>query len=185
MKARVQVILLSVAVLAAPAALAQTPYVGVSAGASKVEQTAFGLAELDESDTGWKVFGGYRFSPNLGVEGGWVDLGAPSSTEGVAAIETEIRGFYVDAVGVLPIGERWELFAKGGLFASKLDTKTVDNLVTPPVQRDLSEDSVDPTLGVGGAVNFKPISLRLELESFFVESTDVSYLLSLGVELRF
>jgi OmpA-OmpF porin, OOP family len=33
----------------------------------------------DDSDQAWKLFGGYRFLPWLGVEFGWVDLGEVGS----------------------------------------------------------------------------------------------------------
>lgn len=33
-----------------------------------------GSSDLDDKDTTWSIFGGYRFSPYLAVEAGYVDM---------------------------------------------------------------------------------------------------------------
>lgn len=111
--------------LAASAAYAQSGpwYGGVSLGQShvKFDDESFALPgagiSKDESDTGFKIFAGYRFIPNFALEGGFTDFGkfgvtlsAPGSS---ANFDVKISGFHLDAVGILPIGN-WDLFAKVG-----------------------------------------------------------------------
>src|SRR5947207_424512 len=59
-------------------------YIGGSVGQSTSDYSSsrarsdFGYAagvNVDNADTGWKLFSGYRFNPNLGIEFGFVDLG--------------------------------------------------------------------------------------------------------------
>src|SRR5438128_2401629 len=61
--------------------LAQAPsglYLGGSIGSSNMRQgcngTPAGLS-CDQKDTGWKLFGGYQFTPHWGAEAMYVDLG--------------------------------------------------------------------------------------------------------------
>src|SRR6266480_2733739 len=74
-------------------------YIGGSIGRSQVkidtgafadETTAAGLGNTgygaNNSDTGWKLFAGYKFHPNFAVEGGYVDLGKFSAGTNITAV---------------------------------------------------------------------------------------------------
>src|SRR5437879_7979787 len=63
-------------------------YIGGSIGQSRVKLDTGGLSSdlaaagmantgfsANETDTGFKLFGGYRFHPNFAVEGGYAELG--------------------------------------------------------------------------------------------------------------
>jgi len=70
-------------------------------------------------DTAYKGFGGYQFSGNFAVEGSYFDLGkysfsAPTAPPGVLDGSLRVRGYGVDAVGLLPLTERFSAFAKLG-----------------------------------------------------------------------
>ena len=70
-------------------------------------------------DTAYKGFGGYQFSRNFALEGSYFDLGkfgfpAPAAAPGVLDGGLRVRGYGVDAVGLLPLSERFSAFAKLG-----------------------------------------------------------------------
>src|SRR5712692_536925 len=71
--------------------------------------------DKDERDTGYKLFGGYKFNPNFALEGGYFDLGKFSfkSTTNPAGTLTgtiKVRGVNVDAVGIMPAGDNLSVF---------------------------------------------------------------------------
>ena len=51
-------------------------YAGISAGQSKSDCPGGG--SCDDKDTAYRVFGGYKFHPNIAVEGGYSPLGETS-----------------------------------------------------------------------------------------------------------
>lgn len=55
-----------------------SPYVSISAGSSTVDACE-GAANCDDGSTGFKLLGGYKFNPNLAVEGGYFDFGKASA----------------------------------------------------------------------------------------------------------
>jgi len=54
------------------------PYVSISAGSSTVD-ACDGVANCDDGSTGFKLLGGYKFNPNMAIEGGYFDFGKASS----------------------------------------------------------------------------------------------------------
>ena len=49
-------------------------YAGASAGQATID-ACDGVANCDDEDTSWKVFGGWELNPNLAFEAGFVDFG--------------------------------------------------------------------------------------------------------------
>ncbi len=117
-------------------------YVGIGAGGSDDDV-------LDESDTGVKVFGGFRFNRVVAVEAAAVDLG-----EFVSGM-LEQTGLAVEGELTWPIGDKFGLFAKAGFFAWEVEVGT------------FSDDGTDSTYGVGGKVGLGPHwAIRAEWERF-------------------
>lgn len=86
----------------------------------------FTSSSLDRSTRGLALTMGYQFNPYLAVEGGWIELGRIrydfSFEDSFGAqhgrITNRSRGFAVNAVGSLPLGELFLLEARAGaLFA--------------------------------------------------------------------
>ena len=73
----------------------------------------------DESDLGYKLFGGYQFNKYFALEGGYFDLGEfnydLSSPTGSASGTLKVMGVNLDALALLPITERFSAFARGGI----------------------------------------------------------------------
>jgi outer membrane immunogenic protein len=153
-------------------------YLGGSVGQAGVEvQDTSGtqLLIFDEDDFAWKAFGGYKFDLpviNLGVEGGYVNLGSPSGElEGVpVAIETD--GFDVFGVAGIDIGPVG-VFAKYGMISWDAEF-TVDGLSD-------AQDGSDPAYGIGATIGLGSIDIRAEYEVFDIEDAEDVSMVSVGL----
>jgi OOP family OmpA-OmpF porin len=130
-------------------------YVGGSLGMTDANGFCAGATgACDDSDTGWKIFGGYEFNENLAVEGGYTSLGDMSNMG--AGSRSDISGFNVAAVGKLPINEQIGVFGKAGLFRWSADNTT-----------DGDRSGTDLMYGVGAEYKMTDnISVRGEWEKF-------------------
>jgi OOP family OmpA-OmpF porin len=133
------------------------------------------IDRYDTDDTAWKVFGGWRMNPYLAFELAYVNLGSPDDEilPGVT-LTTETDGFAPYAVGTLPIGDWFELFAKVGYYW--YDTEA--SLESPLITVDESDTNETFTWSAGAGVNFfERFNVRLEYEQFdFDEADDASAL---------
>jgi len=170
--------------LAASGLHAGETYVGASGGQTSFDVPAIGNVSVDDNGSSFKVFGGHRPLEYVGVEGGFRDFGEFGETLGVVRVDGEIQGFDVMAVGLLPVGQRFELWAKIGLMYWEAETVVQDpDPVRPPVSNDSGVD-----LGWGVGVGFKigkPLRVRLEYESFSTDITDELSSITAGLEFRF
>jgi OOP family OmpA-OmpF porin len=84
----------------------------------------------DNRDTGYKLFGGYKFDKNFAVEGGYFNLGkfgftANTTPAGALTGTGKFQGLNLDAVGILPFTEKFSGFARAGLiYTQAKDTFT-------------------------------------------------------------
>jgi OmpA-OmpF porin, OOP family len=170
-------------------ALAQG-YVGVSAGQAKIDIDCSGTLTCDDTDNAYKIFGGYMFTPNYGIEGAYYNQGKvrqtfsdPSAGDVRATYKGD--GLGVFGIGVLPF-DRLSLFAKLGIVSSKIKLNANTSLLG-----DFSESdrSTKAAFGVGAGYEFtKNIGARFEFERLRVEfegeKADVD-LITVGVLYRF
>lgn len=145
---------------------------------------------FDEGASGWKVFGGFRFFKFFGLEASYIDFGKPEDTfEDVQIgaqildvdVEMDVTAWDLYAVGVLPLGSRFELFGKVGyiIWDAEIAAKNVAGL-------NDDDSGSDFAYGVGAAIKFaKLIGIRLEYEVFEIEDTEDVSFASIGVDLRF
>jgi outer membrane immunogenic protein len=131
-------------------------YLGLGAGDSTVKD-----GDFDESDTGYKVFGGYNigFIPlvDFAVEASYVHFGNQSA--GVESAEvTGLNAFGLAGLSFGPFG----IFAKAGLIDWAVDTN--DGTYTN------SESGTDPAFGVGARLAFGSFSVRAEYELYDLDS---------------
>lgn len=69
---------------------------------------------IDDSDTGFKIFGGYQFTKNWGAEAGYVDFGSATASGAVSG-DVGITAFTFAGTGTLPLNESFALVGKLGL----------------------------------------------------------------------
>jgi OOP family OmpA-OmpF porin len=172
-----------IGVSAVPRAVASNPGWYIGGGFGSADD-----AELDDTDSAFKLFGGYWFNPHLALEAAVVGLGDNLGPEDLIK-----DGFAVEVLGALPIGERFELFAKAGFFFWEVRVETNDLDCTDFgsgficfFEEDELDDGVDPTYGVGVQYRFHDRwNVRGEWERFEdVGESDVD-LLSVNVSFHF
>jgi OOP family OmpA-OmpF porin len=134
--------LTSLGTLFATGALAQDAsytYGGVSVGQSHGKSDANGMSAYqikgstpaltinslnrDDTDNAYRVFLGYQFNRNVGLEASFFNLGrfnyhATTTNGGTLDGQTKIQGGGVDVVGTLPLSDNWSLLGRiGGQYA--------------------------------------------------------------------
>jgi hypothetical protein len=157
-------------------------YLGASVGSAALDvNIGEGIPNtFDDEDFAWKVFGGYNFgiTPvfDLGIEGGYVNLGNPSGDIEGTPVSIETTGWSVSGVigfDIGPVG----LFGKYGYFGWDADT-VVDGFSE-------TFDGSDPVYGAGLRFGLGSLEIRGEYEVFDIEDTDDVSMWSLGLAYRF
>lgn len=194
-------------VLSCQATWAQDParfYLGLAVGLSDIDESIVepgspfsgtGLvtppdADVDGTDTGVKIFAGYRVHPNFAVELAHVDLGKLRYRDPdffAVAVENgrvEVSGFNISAVGLRPVNPQLELFAKAGLFFWEAKARDVSQGIAFDYGKI---DGTHLSLGFGGNYYFenrKNVGARIEWEHFELDK-DKASLLSASVFVTF
>jgi OOP family OmpA-OmpF porin len=101
------------------AAQAQQSYVGASAGRAQ-QKNEFAIFSSKEDDTGYKLYGGYRFNQTFGVEAGVAWLGEADTRLSGTIVTTEPRAYYAAATASLPLSGSVALFGKLGVAHSRV-----------------------------------------------------------------
>lgn len=165
-------------------------YVGGSVGGATIE-VDFGdtgipdfPAEIDEDDTAYKLFAGYKFDLpgiDLGIEGGYVDFGKPDFGVEVADVAVDVEldptGFNLWGIAGIEAGPI-DLFAKLGYIFWDLEASV------PGTSVDESDDGSDIGYGVGVGFGLGPLQLRGEYEIYDIDDADLS-MVSLGIAYQF
>lgn len=81
----------------------------------------------DHKDTAYRIFAGYLFMPYLGVEAAYTDLGSTRfrtdvDPPGALAGETSVKGEELSAVGRYPIGDRFAVYGRAGVYFARTQT---------------------------------------------------------------
>ncbi len=179
-----------------------------------VGQSSFDVPEMDsgfdfnvdDSDTAFKLIGGYQFSEYFAVELGYVDLGEFSFNYDDSVTEPEyqysmsmkvsgaVDGLTLAVVGILPLNEQVNLYAKVGMFSWEGEvsgsgqyqysdiygTNDSDYFSEEPV----TDDDNSAFYGLGLSYQLSQLSLHAEYEMYDLDGDDVS-LLSIGATYHF
>ena len=168
-KVRIYLICLSGLLMAAPVAVFAGAdsgfYIGAGAGDAGVDVSG---TDFDESDTAYKVFGGYNigFIPlvDFAVEVSYVDFGAPSA----GSQEVEVTGLNAFGLAGLSFGP-FGVFAKAGMIDWDADSSGG------------SDSGTDPAYGLGARFSIGSIAVRAEYEVYDLENADVEMISVSGV----
>ncbi|MGB6187288.1 MAG: OmpA family protein [Aeromonas molluscorum] len=93
-------------------------YVGGGGGVSIGHDLDDLGSDVDKNDTAWSLFGGYNFTENFGAELGYLNTGDWS----VDGEQFSSQGATLSAIGRLPLGDIFSLFAEGGAYIYQVDT---------------------------------------------------------------
>jgi OOP family OmpA-OmpF porin len=128
----------------------------------------------DSRDTGYKLFLGHKFNKNFAIEGGYFNLGkfgftANTTPAGTLTGTIKIQGVNLDAVGIVPITEKFGAFGRVGLqYAQSKDTFTGTGAVTVS-NPSPSKNQANYKLGFGVQYDFtRSLGLRGEWERYRV-----------------
>jgi hypothetical protein len=130
---------------------------GVTRNDFTLDRDSFGVA-LKDRTTGYSALFGYRFMPQLAVEGHYFDGGkAEWSVPGVR-LSLKSKAYGASVLGTLPVGESFGIFARAGYLHGELETRA-------SIDGDLfGEDTNDnkPFYGVGVRTMMEGAQVRLE-----------------------
>ncbi len=151
-------------------AMAGEFYLGAGAGATDFRNIncSAGLT-CDTSDTGWKLFGGYQFTPIFGVEGAWVDAGESTTRgtipgTGVTNGKFKVDGFVFAGTAGWPISDRFRLYGKlGAYFYDAKFNSTLNGVAS----QNTSKSGTELMYGLGLQYDFNErVGARLEWERY-------------------
>lgn len=120
-------------------------------------------SSLDKPKWVWWAGGGYMFTPYLGIDASYLDLGKlkykssgtqatmPSPTAISAAIDVTSGGPALALVGVLPLWNAWSLTGRAGVYMGKSDTDYTSNVGGTVNVGSESVTAGSLLLGLGGA----------------------------------
>ena len=156
-------------------------FIGAAAGGASQDIVLGGGPEIEEDDTAFKVFGGYKFDMSvvdLGVELGYVDFGEAEINTTFGGLVFAPTGINLWGVAGFELGPV-DLFAKLGFIAWEVETTTLTGRV--------SDDGTDYGFGLGAGFDIGKVQIRGEYELYDPSDADVSMLsmLSLGVSYTF
>ena len=156
-------------------------YIGAAVGGATQDIELGGPPEIEEDDTAFKVFGGYRFDMSvvdLSVELGYVDFGEAELSTAAGEVVFDPTGINLWGVAGFELGPV-DLFAKDGVIAWDTETRTFAGKV--------SDDGTAFGLGMGAGFDIGKVQIRGEYELYDPSDTEVSMLsmISLGVIYRF
>jgi OmpA-OmpF porin, OOP family len=174
-----------IAALAFSSAAFAQGYGGVALGVTKFSVDCGGTSTCDETDTGGKIFGGVKFTPNWGAELSYFDFGKANATLGAASSDIKASAFGAGVAfsGVLNPG--WTGVARLGLARVKTKVSvTIGGLTASD-----SENSTKAYYGFGIGYTVMP-KLSIDAAADFSKwkfdtDSDNVRLLSIGLTYSF
>lgn len=173
-------LLAGMALFAASGAASSQAYFGAAVGNAKIKngcQGAPSSASCDDKDSGWKFVVGHRFTPHLGVEIAYSELGAPAAhASGFGPVQNaELTALELTAIGSWPIARRFELYGKLGVYRGEMEARDVSFPTIaifpppppPPTPGWRSDSNTGFTYGVGASFALTEHALaRLEWQRY-------------------
>jgi len=149
-------------------------YARVEVGRSNFSlSSALPQADSDDHGQAVKVFGGFRFNENFGVEAGYAALGKFSEHVTVGGVSVKqdgkARSIFGAATGRLPVGESFALHGRLGVTFGKVSGTNV-----LPASDNLMGSKTSVLFGVGAEYRPKPnVALTVNYDSFGKLSNNV------------
>jgi OmpA-OmpF porin, OOP family len=138
-------------------------YVGGALGQSKDRDIYGGQPDgisCDDSDLGWKIFGGYQFSPNFAAEVAYTDLGETQLSDAFDRVTFRSKAWEAALVAMYPFPEGFTLYGKLGMYRG--ETKAASTFADSE-----KESNNDVTFGFGGRYDFnRNFAVRVEWQRY-------------------
>ena len=187
--------LAALAVTMSPSAFAGDTgwYTGFNAGQSraKIDDTRIADGLLDDGFTttsisnddrhfGFKAFGGYEFNRYFALESGYFNLGkfgftADTSPAGSLRGDIKLQGANFDAVGSVPLGDKFSLFARVGVNYADAKDAFAGTGAVAVIDRSPAKWAANYKFGFGAEYDFtRFIGMRIEAERYRIDDAVVS-----------
>lgn len=144
---------------------------------------------LKVHDESWGFLAGYRWSPNFGLELGYLQLGelkynsddqlldlleTPAvPVSGHSRFKTDLSAITISALGIWPLSYEWELFGRAGLALTSSEGRVRIEALGGSATRHNSKQSADLLAGVGISYTFLDVyTLRGEIQRVFDAGND-------------
>jgi OOP family OmpA-OmpF porin len=150
----------------------------------------------DDKNTAFKLLGGYQFNRNFALEAGYFDLGqfgyqATTTPAGTLNGRIKLRGVNLDAVGILPVTEKFSAFGRLGVqYAQAQDNFNSTGAVPTPTNPNPNQTALNYKTGVGLQYDLtQSLGMRAEAERYRINDAvgnkgDIN-MFSLGLVYRF
>jgi hypothetical protein len=164
-------LMLVASMFASPVALAadEPPrgfYVGAGVGSATLElEDTNSYADFKADDTGVRAIAGYRFFEYLAVELNYADYGVQEDRVLGLDLEGDFHALHLAAVGLMPLGVV-DLFGKLGVAAWEGELRLAR------FDGGVSEDNLDPVVGLGAQARFGRLAIRGEIEGLMLGFDD-------------
>lgn len=151
---------------------------------------------VEDNDTAFKVFGGYKFNKNFALEGSYFELGkfnftSTTSPTGTMDGSINIRGVGLDAVGILPFNKQFSGFGRVGVhYDTVRDQFRSTGAVPSPMESFPHEYAFNLKVGLGLQYDFnESVGMRGEWERYRINdavgSTGDINMYSVGLVVKF
>jgi OOP family OmpA-OmpF porin len=162
------------------ASIPQQTIDGIDATLSAANSATFSVIDKDNRSTGAKLLVGYSFNRYFAVEGGYAVLGTSSvnmdfrsgtpvsASVGTFNMEYKMSAAFVDAVGILPLTQKWSLIGRAGVNYGRTSVNFIGSPITLiNSSNDRSESKVREKFGAGVDYNLNPaFTVRAEWERY-------------------
>jgi len=138
-----------------------------------VNPTSFGR---EDTDSAFKLFFGYQFNRNWGMELGYFDLGQyqfniATAPPGNFNGEVKVRGINFNLVGTMPLSDNFSVFAKAGGHTARTQGAFTGSGTVVVLNANPSTRKTNFNAGVGMQYSFNPsFQMRAEFERFRVDN---------------
>jgi OmpA-OmpF porin, OOP family len=125
-----------------------------------------------DRDTAYKIYGGYQFNKYIGLEGGYFDLGkfgfkANTFPLGTLDGNIRLRGVNLDAVGTLPLSEKFSALGRIGINNTQARDSFTGTGAVNVTNPNPSKRDTNYKLGVGVQYAFNDaLAMRAEIERY-------------------
>jgi OOP family OmpA-OmpF porin len=126
----------------------------------------------DDRDIGYKAFGGFKFNRNFALEAGYFNLGefgftATTSPAGTLTGNIKLSGFNLDALGILPLSEKFSAFGRIGVQYAQAKDSFAGTGAVAVANPDPSKRAANYKAGLGVQYDFtESVGLRAEWERY-------------------
>ena len=158
MAAKIRIVaLIAIGILVSAAAIAQDNgfYIGGSGGQGRPSFDTAGAmpgTTVDNSNSAYKVFGGYQINKNFGVEGSYLSIGTFHVSNGTTI---DLYGWGIAAVGTLPLANGFSLLGRLGAYRMRERANPFGN----------ADNTTSPNFGAGVKYDINAnFSARVEAE---------------------